>query len=128
MKLHTILLEKRIRCLRILHVLVAGFGLPKPGSDLPTPVLFAMTDMENKDSNAANLKRKFSFFSTDTVCTASFNISVLYMHMSACARLHVTFPQLLLCVCDENLRVKATIARITCCHIFYVHVANHPTC
>jgi hypothetical protein len=44
-----------------------GFGLPKPGSDLPTPVLFAMTDMENKDSNAAELKRKFSFFSTDTV-------------------------------------------------------------
>jgi hypothetical protein len=28
-----------------------------------------MTDMENKDSNAAQLKRKFSFFSTDTVCS-----------------------------------------------------------
>lgn len=23
---------------------ILGFGLPKPGSDLPTPVLFAMTD------------------------------------------------------------------------------------
>uniref|UniRef100_A0A7S0NCV4 Peptidase A1 domain-containing protein n=1 Tax=Hanusia phi TaxID=3032 RepID=A0A7S0NCV4_9CRYP len=44
---------------------ILGFGLPKAGSDLPTPVLFAMTDAENKDTNAANLKRKFSFFSTD---------------------------------------------------------------
>jgi len=44
---------------------ILGFGLPKPGSDLPTPVLFAMTDAENKDTNAADLKRKFSFFSTD---------------------------------------------------------------
>ena len=41
-----------------------GFGLPKAGSDLPTPVLFAMTDEENKDTNAANLRRKFSFFPT----------------------------------------------------------------
>eukprot|EP00282_Hemiselmis_andersenii_P035400 CAMPEP_0169439708 /NCGR_PEP_ID=MMETSP1042-20121227/7350_1 /TAXON_ID=464988 /ORGANISM="Hemiselmis andersenii, Strain CCMP1180" /LENGTH=574 /DNA_ID=CAMNT_0009550655 /DNA_START=8 /DNA_END=1732 /DNA_ORIENTATION=- len=45
---------------------ILGFGLPKDGSDLPTPVLFAMTDDENKDTNAANLQRKFSFFSTDT--------------------------------------------------------------
>jgi len=44
---------------------ILGFGLPKAGSDLPTPVLFAMTDEENKDTNAAQLKRKFSFFSTD---------------------------------------------------------------
>eukprot|EP00286_Rhodomonas_abbreviata_P012883 CAMPEP_0181331768 /NCGR_PEP_ID=MMETSP1101-20121128/24703_1 /TAXON_ID=46948 /ORGANISM="Rhodomonas abbreviata, Strain Caron Lab Isolate" /LENGTH=563 /DNA_ID=CAMNT_0023441301 /DNA_START=30 /DNA_END=1721 /DNA_ORIENTATION=+ len=44
---------------------ILGFGLPKPGSDLPTPVLFAMTDAENKDTNAADLRRKFSFFSTD---------------------------------------------------------------
>ena len=28
-------------------------------------VLFAMTDAENKDTNAADLKRKFSFFSTN---------------------------------------------------------------
>ena len=27
---------------------ILGFGLPKAGSDLPTPVLFAMTDAENK--------------------------------------------------------------------------------
>jgi hypothetical protein len=45
---------------------ILGFGLPKDGSNLPTPVLFAMTDAENKDTNAAELKRKFSFFSTDT--------------------------------------------------------------
>jgi len=44
---------------------ILGFGLPKAGSDLPTPVLFAMTDEENKDTNAAQLRRKFSFFSTD---------------------------------------------------------------
>ena len=44
---------------------ILGFGLPKAGSDLPTPVLFAMTDEENKDTNAASLRRKFSFFSTD---------------------------------------------------------------
>jgi len=44
---------------------ILGFGLPKSGSNLPTPVLFAMTDAENKDTNAASLKRKFSFFSTD---------------------------------------------------------------
>jgi hypothetical protein len=30
---------------------ILGFGLPKAGSDLPTPVLFAMTDEENKDTN-----------------------------------------------------------------------------
>ncbi|KAJ1490800.1 aspartic peptidase domain-containing protein [Baffinella frigidus] len=45
---------------------ILGFGLPKAGSDLPTPVLFAMTDEENKDTNAGKLTRKFSFFSTDT--------------------------------------------------------------
>jgi len=44
---------------------ILGFGLPKTGSNLPTPVLFAMTDAENKDTNAASLKRKFSFFSTN---------------------------------------------------------------
>ena len=32
-------------------------------------VLFAMTDAENKDTNAATLKRKFSFFSTGEATT-----------------------------------------------------------
>lgn len=48
---------------------ILGFGLPKAGEEgreLPTPILFAMTDMENKMSNARDLTRKFSFFSTDT--------------------------------------------------------------
>ena len=48
---------------------ILGFGLPKAGEEgreLPTPLLFAMTDQENKMSNAKDLTRKFSFFSTDT--------------------------------------------------------------
>ena len=48
---------------------ILGFGLPKAGQEgreLPTPILFAMTDQENKESNARDLTRKFSFFSTDT--------------------------------------------------------------
>lgn len=48
---------------------ILGFGLPKAGEEgreLPTPLLFAMTDQENKMSNARDLTRKFSFFSTDT--------------------------------------------------------------
>ena len=48
---------------------ILGFGLPKAGEEgreLPTPVLFAMTDQENKMTNARDLTRKFSFFSTDT--------------------------------------------------------------
>ena len=43
-------------------------GLPKPGSEgatLPRPILWALTDKESKDSNARELHRKFSFFSTD---------------------------------------------------------------
>ena len=44
---------------------ILGFGLPRPGSDMPTPILFAMTDPNNPESNAQKLKRKFSFFSTD---------------------------------------------------------------
>ena len=48
---------------------ILGFGLPKAGQEgreLPHPILFAMTDQENKHSNARDLTRKFSFFSTDT--------------------------------------------------------------
>jgi len=48
---------------------ILGFGLPKAGEEgreLPTPILFAMTDQQNKQSNARDLTRKFSFFSTDT--------------------------------------------------------------
>ncbi len=45
---------------------ILGFGLPRPGSEMPTPILFAMTDPNNKKSTAQSLKRKFSFFSTDT--------------------------------------------------------------
>ena len=48
---------------------ILGFGLPKAGQEgreLPHPILFAMTDQENKNSNARDLTRKFSFFSTDT--------------------------------------------------------------
>jgi len=48
---------------------ILGFGLPKPGfegSQLPRPILWALTDKDVKDSNAQELTRKFSFFSTDT--------------------------------------------------------------
>jgi len=48
---------------------ILGFGLPKAGQEgreLPHPLLFAMTDQQNKNSNARDLTRKFSFFSTDT--------------------------------------------------------------
>ncbi len=47
---------------------ILGFGLPKPGGEgrqLPRPILFALTDKGAQDSNAQNLLRKFSFFSTD---------------------------------------------------------------
>ena len=55
---------------------IIGFGLPKPGEEgnqLPRPVLWALTDKDPsdfyaaavRDSNAQNLHRKFSFFSTD---------------------------------------------------------------
>jgi hypothetical protein len=48
---------------------ILGFGLPKPGFEgkqLPRPILWALTDKDVKDSNAQELTRKFSFFSTDT--------------------------------------------------------------
>ena len=48
---------------------ILGFGLPKPGyegSQLPRPILWALTDKGVKESNAQELTRKFSFFSTDT--------------------------------------------------------------
>ncbi len=48
---------------------ILGFGLPKPGFEgkqLPRPILWALTDKNVKDSNAQELTRKFSFFSTDT--------------------------------------------------------------
>lgn len=44
---------------------VAGFGIPKLGAHgetLPMPLLYALTDPRNVESNAANLKRKFTFF------------------------------------------------------------------
>ena len=44
---------------------ILGFGLEKSGSSYPTPILFALTDPTNTASNAQNLQRKFSFFSTD---------------------------------------------------------------
>eukprot|EP00287_Rhodomonas_sp_CCMP768_P004017 CAMPEP_0196725490 /NCGR_PEP_ID=MMETSP1091-20130531/7044_1 /TAXON_ID=302021 /ORGANISM="Rhodomonas sp., Strain CCMP768" /LENGTH=568 /DNA_ID=CAMNT_0042067781 /DNA_START=17 /DNA_END=1723 /DNA_ORIENTATION=- len=44
---------------------ILGFGLPRPGSNMPTPILFAMTDPGNADTTAGDLMRKFSFFSTD---------------------------------------------------------------
>jgi hypothetical protein len=55
---------------------IIGFGLPKSGEEgrqLPRPVLWALTDKKPgdelasaaRDSNAQNLLRKFSFFSTD---------------------------------------------------------------
>ena len=48
---------------------ILGFGLPKPGFEgrqLPRPILWALTDKDVADSNAQELTRKFSFFSTDT--------------------------------------------------------------
>jgi hypothetical protein len=49
---------------------ILGFGLPKPGFEgrrLPRPILWALTDRAKEmHSNAEDLKRKFSFFSTDT--------------------------------------------------------------
>lgn len=47
---------------------ILGFGLPKPGTEgkqLPRPILWVLTDKDDRDSNTQNLKRKFSFFSTD---------------------------------------------------------------
>ena len=44
---------------------VAGFGIPKMGArgeTLPMPLLYALTDPRNVESNAAHLKRKFTFF------------------------------------------------------------------
>jgi len=48
---------------------ILGFGLPKPGMEgreLPRPILWALTDKDDTKSNAQELTRKFSFFSTDT--------------------------------------------------------------
>jgi len=48
---------------------ILGFGLPKPGGEgreLPRPILWALTDKGAVDSNAQDLLRKFSFFSTDS--------------------------------------------------------------
>ncbi len=46
---------------------VAGFGIPKLGArgeTLPMPLLWALTDPANTDSNANQLQRKFTFFSS----------------------------------------------------------------
>jgi hypothetical protein len=46
---------------------VAGFGIPKLGArgeTLPMPLLYALTDPRNVESNAAHLKRKFTFFAS----------------------------------------------------------------
>ena len=46
---------------------VAGFGIPKlsaEGKTLPMPLLWALTDPRNVESNAKGLKRRFSFFAT----------------------------------------------------------------
>ena len=47
---------------------VAGFGIPKLGArgeTLPMPLLWALTDPQNSDSNAKRLERKFTFFSSE---------------------------------------------------------------
>ena len=47
---------------------VAGFGIPKLGArgeTLPMPLLWALTDPKNSDSNAKRLERKFTFFSSE---------------------------------------------------------------
>ena len=44
---------------------VAGFGIPKVGANgetLPMPLLWALTDPRNVESNAKGLKRRYSFF------------------------------------------------------------------
>ena len=44
---------------------VAGFGIPKIGANgekLPMPLLWALTDQRNVESNAKGLKRRYSFF------------------------------------------------------------------
>lgn len=46
---------------------VAGFGIPKMGVNgetLPMPLLWALTDPRNVESNAQTLKRRFTFFSS----------------------------------------------------------------
>jgi len=46
---------------------VAGFGIPKVGANgetLPMPLLWALTDPRNVESNAKGLKRRYSFFAT----------------------------------------------------------------
>ena len=46
---------------------VAGFGIPKLGANgetLPMPLLWALTDPRNVESNAKGLKRRYSFFAT----------------------------------------------------------------
>lgn len=46
---------------------VAGFGIPKLGArgeSLPMPLLWALTDPQNTESNAKQLQRKFTFFSS----------------------------------------------------------------
>eukprot|EP00286_Rhodomonas_abbreviata_P021981 CAMPEP_0181308922 /NCGR_PEP_ID=MMETSP1101-20121128/11737_1 /TAXON_ID=46948 /ORGANISM="Rhodomonas abbreviata, Strain Caron Lab Isolate" /LENGTH=505 /DNA_ID=CAMNT_0023415369 /DNA_START=6 /DNA_END=1520 /DNA_ORIENTATION=- len=46
---------------------VAGFGIPKMGLNgetLPMPLLWALTDPRNVESNAQALKRRYTFFAT----------------------------------------------------------------
>jgi len=46
---------------------VAGFGIPKMGANgemLPMPLLWALTDPRNVESNAQALSRRFTFFSS----------------------------------------------------------------
>lgn len=46
---------------------VAGFGIPKMGANgetLPMPLLYALTDPRNVESNAKGLKRRYTFFAT----------------------------------------------------------------
>jgi hypothetical protein len=46
---------------------VAGFGIPKLGANgekLPAPLLWALTDPRNVESNAKGLKRRYTFFAT----------------------------------------------------------------
>ena len=46
---------------------VAGFGIPKVGANgekLPMPLLWALTDPRNVESNARGLKRRYTFFAS----------------------------------------------------------------
>lgn len=82
---------------------ILGFGLPKAGEEgreLPTPILFAMTDQENKDSNAGDLTRKFSFFSTDTDGTALVPV-VLLVHFFITQQLQYWWTRPACCRCER---------------------------